>query len=443
MRSTNRRKNMFRISQRRQHRNFLILLILVSLLSLIIIFNPRINSTLAKNKSGPDIIELPPLLLKLPPGMFQDELDWLAETRIIRSVMKKNQTFTGVLHSMGVDNLQAYELTRAAADVLDLRKVRPGAEIILNLRGENNVPVRLEFNQNHGQRVIIVKTLTGYAATLQKYEPLVSLKASEGEIKYSLWGSAVERYNLDPEIVLNFSDIFAYDIDFFTDIQKGDSFRILYELKYLRGHPMGTGRILVAEFVNKGKKLEAYYFKKSTGKGGFYDSKGRSLRKMFLKSPLRYRRISSYFSRSRFHPILKKYRPHLGIDYAARSGTPVETVAGGRVTFMARDGGFGRLVKIKHNRTYTTYYGHLSRYAKGLKKGKRVKQGDLIGYVGSSGLSTGPHLDYRMARNGKFINPLALKLNPAPPIEVSQRSRFLGHVEDLRSQMVEQLAKLN
>ncbi|MBW2622888.1 MAG: M23 family metallopeptidase, partial [Deltaproteobacteria bacterium] len=251
-----------------------------------------------------------------------------------------------------------------------------------------------------------------------------------------------ELYKLDPEVVLNFSDIFAYDIDFFTDIQTGDRFSIFYELKYLQGNLVGSGRILAAEFINNGKKLEAYYFEKSPGKGGYYDAEGRSLRKMFLKSPLRFRRISSYFSRSRYHPILKICRPHLGIDYAAPPGTPVETVADGKVTFKGWNGGYGRFVKIKHNRAYTTTYGHLSRYAKGLKKGKRVKQGDLIGYVGSSGLSTGPHLDYRMVKNGKFINPLALNLEPAPPIEASQRSRFHVHVENVKSQMDEQLAGL-
>jgi len=372
-------------------------------------------------------------LPEAPPGPFQAEADWWARVRAVKAKIKKNETLSSVLTGMGLDRVQVFTLTQASADVLDLKKVRPGGEVTLYLDRRSGEPERFEFSQSQGHRIVVLKTPAGYVAASQTSEPVVCLGAVEGKIELSLWGSAVERHRIDPEVVLNFSDIFAYDVDFFTDVQTGDTFRILYEKKYIHGRFIKAGRILAAEFINKGRKLEAYYFKNSKGKGGYYDSQGRSLRKMFLKSPLRYRRISSYFSRSRFHPILKIYRPHLGIDYAAPIGTPVETVGDGRVVFMGWKGGYGKFVKIKHNRTYTTTYAHFSRFARGLKKGKRVRQGDLIGHVGSTGLSTGPHLDFRIIRNGKLINPLSLKLEPAPPIPSSERPHFLRQVRKVQA----------
>jgi len=379
-------------------------------------------------------------LPELHPGPFQARVGWADNVRSVKVKIKKNETLSSVLTDLGLDGLQIFQLTQAAGQILDLKKVRPATEIILYLDKNNGSPVRFEISQNHDRRVVVLQTPAGYAAAEQAFNPVVCLAAVEGEIKVSLWGTAVEHLKINPEVILSFSDIFAYDIDFFTDVQAGDTFCILYEKKYLDGQFFGPGQILAAKFVNKGRVLEAYYYQNSKGKGGYYDSKGRSLRKMFLKSPLRYRRISSYFSKSRFHPILKIYRPHLGIDYAAPIGTPVETVGDGRVVFMGWNRGYGRFVKIKHNRGFTTTYAHLSRYAKGLKRGKWVRQGDLIGYVGSTGLSTGPHLDFRMIKNNKFINPLSLKLEPAPPIASSERSRFFAQVKKVKATTSELLA---
>ena len=300
--------------------------------------------------------------------------------------------------------------------------------------------MRFEWISGPESRIVVVNTPNGFTAARKTYEPVVLEAGVEGQIQQSLWEAAVERCGLDAEVVLKFSDIFAYDIDFFTDVQPGDTFCLLYEKLYCQDRYLGSGRLLFAEFTNNGRKLEAYYYQNGDGEDGYYDAAGRSLRKMFLKSPLRYRRISSYFTRSRYHPILKIYRPHLGIDYAAPVGTPIETIGDGVVTFVGWNKGYGRFVKIKHNRTYTTTYGHLSGYAKGLHKGQRVRQGELIGYVGSSGLSTGPHLDFRMVKDGRFINPLSLKLEPAPPIKASEKERFFEIVEQVRAGLGRQVA---
>jgi len=377
---------------------------------------------------------------KLPPGPFQVRANQAAATRLIKTSVKKKETLSGVLARLGINANQVFALTEAAREVMNMKKVLPGDLVTLYLDAESGEPVRLEYIPGQGSPVIVIKTLNGYAPVLLEFEPFVSREAVTGRIDNTFWDSAVQLYKLDPEVVLTLTDIFAFDIDFFTDIRPGDEFSAFYEKKFIRGEFISTGRILAAKFNNNGRSLEAFYYENSKGEGGYYDSEGRSLRKMFLKSPLRYRRISSYFSRSRLHPILKVYRPHLGVDYAAPAGTPVETVGDGVVVFKGWSGGYGRFVKIKHNRTYTTTYGHLSRYAKGLRQGQRVKQGDLIGYVGSSGLSTGPHLDFRMMQNNKYINPLKMKLDPAPPLAASERPRFSAQVQEVEAEMSRLLA---
>ncbi|MDL1973061.1 MAG: M23 family metallopeptidase, partial [Deltaproteobacteria bacterium] len=204
---------------------------------------------------------------------------------------------------------------------------------------------------------------------------------------------------------------------------------------YTNGKFIRNGRILAAEFVNKGRRLEAYYFEDPTGHKDYYDANGRSLRKAFLRAPLRYKRISSYFSYHRLHPILGIVRPHLGIDYAAPIGTPVEAVGDGRVVFIGWKRGFGKFIKIRHNHIYTSTYGHLSRFARGLKKGSFVKQGQVIGYVGSTGLSTGPHLDFRFMAHGRYINYLKFKQPESKSIPRCFRLSFREKVERLRNIM--------
>ncbi len=211
------------------------------------------------------------------------------------------------------------------------------------------------------------------------------------------------------KLALKLSDIYAWDIDFSSDIRSGDSVKIIVEELWVGEVFKGYGEILAAEFVNNGTVLTAYRFE-TDGYVDYYDSKGKSLKKALLRSPLKFKYISSRFSKRRFHPKLRVYRPHLGVDYAASTGTPVSSAGSGKVQFAGYKGQNGRMVKIKHRGDYTTYYGHLSRIPKKIRKGVKVSQGDIIGYVGSTGLATGPHLDYRIKFNGKFVNPLKIKL---------------------------------
>ncbi len=225
-------------------------------------------------------------------------------------------------------------------------------------------------------------------------------------------------------LALTLSDIFAWDIDFTTDLRNGDIFKIIVEELYEEGKFKRYGNILAAEFVNNGDTYHGFRFEYGDIKG-YYDQEGKSLRRAFLKAPLNYRRISSGFSQGRFHPILKKYRPHHGVDYAAPHGTPVSSVGDGTVLFAGYRGDYGKLIVIRHPNGYETRYGHLSRLDRGMAKGVKIKQGDTIGYVGSTGLTTGPHLHYEMRLNNKFVNHLKTRIPAGQPLPDVVREEFV------------------
>jgi len=246
----------------------------------------------------------------------------------------------------------------------------------------------------------------------------------------------MRKEGLDSELINRFADIFAWEIDFFTDPRKGDTFELIWE-RYLssEGKILMEGKILAAQYINTKKTYTAILFKDEKNYYDYYTPEGNSLRRSFLRSPLNYTRISSRFSYSRLHPILRIYRPHLGIDYAAPIGTPVSTVADGTVTFVGWKGGFGRFIEIEHRQGITSSYGHLSGYAKGMKKGKEVKQGQVIGYVGSTGLSTGPHLDFRITKNGRYVDFLKEEFPTASSIEPIHSDEFKQISQKYESQL--------
>jgi murein DD-endopeptidase MepM/ murein hydrolase activator NlpD len=247
----------------------------------------------------------------------------------------------------------------------------------------------------------------------------------EGEIETCLW-EAFLAMGEDPQIALALSDVLGWEIDFVTDPRRGDTFTIMFEELYCQGRKIGLGDVVGVRYVNQGREYLAFGFPDQDGKMEYYDYDGNSVRRVFLKSPLNYRRISSYFSNRRFHPILKIYRPHHGIDYAAPTGTPVVSIGDGRITYAGWNGGFGKYVEIRHNNIYTTCYGHLSGYGRGVKKGARVKQGQVIGYVGSTGLATGPHLDFRVKKYGTYVNPLRVDYPRGEPVDKERKEDFFA-----------------
>jgi murein DD-endopeptidase MepM/ murein hydrolase activator NlpD len=246
-------------------------------------------------------------------------------------------------------------------------------------------------------------------------------------ITSSLWNAIVADKG-DPALAAELADIYQWTIDFFG-IQKGDEFYAVYEKRYVEGNYIGLNAIEAALFKHNGKNYYAFYYQQdSTKKGEYFDETGQSLRREFLKAPLNYNRISSKFSNSRYHPVLKIYRPHHGVDYAAPAGTPVYSIGNGKVIGKGYENGGGNYVKIKHNSVYTTAYMHLKGFATGIKQGSSVSQGQLIGYVGSTGLSTGPHLDFRVYKNGSPIDPLSMQSPPAEPVSKEMMPSYLEYI---------------
>jgi murein DD-endopeptidase MepM/ murein hydrolase activator NlpD len=244
-----------------------------------------------------------------------------------------------------------------------------------------------------------------------------------GEIRSSLF-AATDAAGMSDAVAAQIAEVFSTDIDFHRDLRKGDRFAAVYEVQYHQGEPVKTGRLLSAEFVNNGKTFQAVWFQNPDGEGGYYTPDGKNIRKAFLRSPLEFSRISSGFTISRFHPVLQTWRAHKGVDYAAPTGTRVRATGDGIIEFVGRQGGYGNLVVLRHQSKYTTWYGHLSGFAPGMQKGKRIVQGDVIGFVGSTGIATGPHLHYEFRTNDVHQDPLRVAMPPAPPLALQHRAAF-------------------
>lgn len=352
-------------------------------------------------------------------GVRIDTLD--IDSYKIESRDNLSAIFTRIGFSMGkVDSI-----VRASDSILDPRKLQAGKEYItLSTRDTLPVVKYVIFEKNDIDFSVIDLTRDSIIAYEFNKEVKLRTHYTEGKIESNLWNTISENGG-DPLLSLKLSDMYAWQIDFF-DVKKGDSFKVLYDIAYVDDTiPLHIGDIKSAIFTHQDKDFIAIPFEQDSIIQ-FFDEEGNSLRKAFLKAPLNFQRISSRFSNSRFHPVLKRYRAHHGVDYAAPTGTPVRTIGDGVVTAKAyQKNGAGYYLKIKHNSVYTTTYMHLSRFAKGIKVGSRVKQGELIGYVGSTGLSTGPHLDFRVHKNGTPINPLNMESPPSHPVKPELKDSFM------------------
>jgi murein DD-endopeptidase MepM/ murein hydrolase activator NlpD len=348
--------------------------------------------------------------------------------------VRRRDTVVAALQRGDVPTALANEIAGALhAAGADLRRVRPGDE--LRLARDAGRLVSVAFTASPWLRFEASETPGGWSAMRVETEPEVRVEARHGEIRTSLW-DAVESGTLAPQVLLELVQLFESDFDFTADTRPGDRFRVLVESRHADGAFVEHGRILAAQYLSDGRTITGIGFE-TDDRFRYYDPDGRSLRKMFLRSPLQFTRISSRFNYRRPHPILGGVRPHLAIDYAAPVGTPVWAVADGEVRFAGHNGGNGIQVVLRHRGGYDTYYNHLSGVAKGVRAGATVGQKDVIGYVGSTGLSTGPHLDYRVARNGQFVNPLSEQFLPGDPVPEAHRARFLAHAQAL----VERLAR--
>jgi murein DD-endopeptidase MepM/ murein hydrolase activator NlpD len=341
-----------------------------------------------------------------------------------------------VLLNYGVKVQEVGGLIAAWRSLPELQKMRPGEILELIFARDSKRLEKVRYQNIQGQVLATTRTEQGWTTSRYAKPVVVTSSLACGEIKDSLYQSAVDE-DIDFELALALADIFAWDIDFFVDLRAGDNYAFLYNQRFRDGKLVGNGRIVAAHFHNGSTRHLAYYYQAPGKKADYYDEKGNSLRKVFLKSPLRYSRISSGFSKRRLHPILKIYRPHPGVDYAAPTGTPVVSVGDGRVISRRWKNGYGRFIAIRHNSRYITSYGHLYRYASKIKVGSNVKQGQVIGYVGASGLATGPHLDFRMKKDGRFVNPLKNRLPAARPVPANYLSDFKKRVAFLEEELAQ------
>jgi len=339
--------------------------------------------------------------------------------QIIRGSISQNSSLYSSMVGSGVPSDLVAKITEAMPKIFNLGHSLPGDEYQLEYFPPDSL-VSFEYKTN-GRDKYLVRPKADSLIALKVYKDAKRfLRGVNGNVKGTLWDTMV-KMGEDPALIAKLADIFAWDIDFLTEVRNGDEFDFVVEGFEEEGNMAFYGDILVARYSLQGTEHYGILFQDPDGHRDYYDYYGKSLRKTLLKSPLNYRSVTSRFSRSRFHPILKIRRPHYGVDYSANVGTPVVAAGDGRVIFKGWDGGYGNTVAISHPQEFQTFYGHLSRFARGLVQGQWIEQGQVIGYVGSTGLSSGPHLDYRVKRSGNFIDPLGMK----PPSEIPIPSKYM------------------
>jgi murein DD-endopeptidase MepM/ murein hydrolase activator NlpD len=334
------------------------------------------------------------------------------------------ENFVAALEKFGLSEGEAANASAAAQRAFNLRQVRAGNTITVGRSVEGTLR-EIDYKIDADRMLQIVPEERGFSAQIKEIPSKTEIAAVTGRIDDSLF-NAVEDAGESAELAMRLAQIFGYDLDFYTDPRKGDIFRMVLEKKkYANGQTAGYGKIFAAEYQNAGKKYQAILFHDPTGRPGYYSADGKSLQKAFLRSPLKFGApVTSHFSRARFHPILKIYRPHMGTDYGAPVGTPVQTIGSGRVVFAGRKGGEGNMVQIAHFSGYETMYLHLSRMF--VHSGEHVEIGKTIGLVGSTGLSTGPHLDFRILQRGQYKNYEKLGLPPSDPVSKKNWPEFAG-----------------
>lgn len=343
--------------------------------------------------------------------------------------LRRRDTLADLLMRSGLSAAEAHALATGLREAgASLRRMRAGDRIEISRDAGERI-VAVAYAPSAWQRFHATRGQADWTVERTDVTPEIRTEIREGEVRNSLW-DLVDSGAIGAQAILDLVQIFESSFDFTADTRPGDRIRMLVEARYANGTFVEDGRILAAQYVTEDGTLAGVAFEVG-GRTAYYDADGRSLRKMFLRSPLQFSRISSGFTYRRPHPVLGGVRPHLAIDYAAPTGTPVWAVADGTVEFAGRKGGNGIQVLLRHRAGYKTYYNHLSRIAKGVRPGARVAQKQVIGYVGSTGLSTGPHLDYRVSRNGRFVNPLAEKFLPGEPIPAAQRASFTARAREL------------
>ena len=335
--------------------------------------------------------------------------------------IERGDTIASILQRLQIDDASAGQVLQRTSEARLLYRLIPGRTIRAHTTAAGQL---LALRYLNGTQLLKIDR-EGDALVVSEgaAEVETRLHMRSGEIRSSLF-AATDAAGMSDAVAAQIAEVFSTDIDFHRDLRKGDRFAAVYEVQYHQGEPVKTGRLLSAEFVNNGKTFQAVWFQNPDGEGGYYTPDGKNIRKAFLRSPLEFSRISSGFTISRFHPVLQTWRAHKGVDYAAPTGTRVRATGDGIIEFVGRQGGYGNLVVLRHQSKYTTWYGHLSGFAPGMQKGKRIVQGDVIGFVGSTGIATGPHLHYEFRTTDVHQDPLRVAMPPAPPLALQHRAAF-------------------
>ena len=335
--------------------------------------------------------------------------------------IERGDTIASILQRLQIDDASAGQVLQRTSEARLLYRLIPGRTIRAHTTAAGQL---LALRYLNGTQLLKIDR-EGDALVVSEgaAEVETRLHMRSGEIRSSLF-AATDAAGMSDAVAAQIAEVFSTDIDFHRDLRKGDRFAAVYEVQYHQGEPVKTGRLLSAEFVNNGKTFQAVWFQNPDGEGGYYTPDGKNIRKAFLRSPLEFSRISSGFTISRFHPVLQTWRAHKGVDYAAPTGTRVRATGDGIIEFVGRQGGYGNLVVLRHQSKYTTWYGHLSGFAPGMQKGKRIVQGDVIGFVGSTGIATGPHLHYEFRTNDVHQDPLRVAMPPAPSLALQHRAAF-------------------
>jgi murein DD-endopeptidase MepM/ murein hydrolase activator NlpD len=347
--------------------------------------------------------------------------------------VQRGDTIGSLLSRAGVDDPQAMSFLRTDLRARALYQLKVGRSVNVATDEDRRLQA-LRFVSGNGDLLSIKRANDGFYATYEPPNETVRLTLTSGDITSSLFAAA-DAAGLPDAVTVALAELFAGDIDFLQDVRRGDRFTVLYETRYVEGEPVGVGRIVAAEFENRGERHSAILWQDGDGRDAWYTHDGRSTRKAFLRSPVEFSRMTSGFSFARFHPILQTWRAHRGVDYAAPEGTPVRATADGTVTYASTQNGYGNVVMIRHHGEYSTVYAHLSRFALAGRTGNAVRQGDVIGYVGATGWATGPHLHYEFRIGDEARNPETVALPNAGPLPAETRAEFTAHAESLANQL--------
>jgi murein DD-endopeptidase MepM/ murein hydrolase activator NlpD len=370
------------------------------------------------------------------PNTDQTNLSITLETPPLWQIdqVRRDDTLASLLERVNIRNAEAIDFLKHAHEARALAtQLRPGHNILVSTTAQGEL-LSLQYQLDPSLALTVNRTSQGYHAETKSVALENRVLTKSAQIHSSLFAASDEA-NIPDRIAIQLTNIFSADIDFHLDLRKGDSFRVVYEAGYNNGEMVNTGRVLAAEFANQGKTYSALLYRNAAGREDYYTTEGKSLHKAFLRSPLEFSRISSGFTQSRLHPILKTWRAHKGVDYAAPIGTRIKSTADATVDFVGTKSGYGLMLILKHQGGISTAYGHLSHVAPGLHKGTKIMQGEVIGFVGMSGLATGPHLHYEFRVNGELRNPLKVALPNAMPVPNEQLTDFKLQVRPLLVQL--------